>query len=111
LKTIFKKELPHDPISEATYLSSLAGILLSPSYLPGFSPWFDNLDPNLKRLFVLPLILAVAIGSYGVACAGRGDLVDPLVTCNTSGAISLFRDQTVLSSPVTFQQWIESRIL
>ncbi len=73
------------------YLSSIAGIILSllASYLPGFSPWFDNLEPNLKRLFMIPLILVVAIGSYGVACAGWGDLVDPLVSCNTAGAITI----------------------
>jgi hypothetical protein len=70
------------------YLSSIAGILLSllASYLPGFSPWFDDLQPNSKRLFMLPLILAASIGSYGVACAGWGDLVNPLVSCSTSGA-------------------------
>jgi hypothetical protein len=74
-------------------LSSLAGILLSllASYLPGFSPWFDNLEPNLKRLFMLPLLLAVAIGSYGVSCAGWGELADPLVACNTSGMVAIAR--------------------
>ncbi len=73
------------------YLSSLAGILLSllASYLPGFSAWFDNLEPNLKRLFMLPLLLAVAIGSYGVACAGWAGLVDPLVSCNTAGLAAI----------------------
>jgi len=71
------------------YLSSLAGILLSllASYLPGFSPWFDNLEPNLKQLFMLLLILAAAIGSYGVSCGGWGDLVNPLVACATAGVI------------------------
>ena len=40
------------------------------SYLLGFSPWFDRLDPNLKRLLMFVLIALAAVGSYGVAFAG-----------------------------------------
>lgn len=74
-------------------LSSLAGILLSllASYLPGFSPWFDNLLPNYKRLFMLLLIFAAAVASLGVSCAGWGDLVDPMVACTQAGAVGLIK--------------------
>ena len=63
------------------YLSSLAGILISllASYLPGFSPWFGNLDPNFKRLIMLVFLVVAAVGSYGVACAGWVNLVTPRV--------------------------------
>ena len=81
------------PVNEVTYLSSLAGILLSllASYLPGFSTWFDNLDPNLKRLMMLALIFLAAAGSYGIACAGWGDLVEPMVACDRAGAATFIR--------------------
>ena len=74
-------------------LSSLAGILLSllASYLPGFSPWFDTLDPNFKRLFMLLLILAAAVGSFGVACAGWGDLANLQLACNETGGAELVK--------------------
>jgi len=74
-------------------LSSMAGVLLSllASYLPGFSNWFDPLEPNLKRLIMLALICASALGSFGIACAGWGDLANPAVSCDQVGAISLIK--------------------
>lgn len=63
-------------------LSATAGIVLSLtfSYVPGLAPWYDKLTPTPKRLLMLGLLLAVAIGSLlwscrtavTVACVGLG---------------------------------------
>jgi len=40
---------------------------------------------------MLALILVAAVGSYGLACAGWANLVDPDIVCDQPGAIALIR--------------------
>ena len=77
----------------ANDLSAIAGLLLSLafSYIPGLSPWFDMLDGIRKRLIMLGLLAVVAIGTFGLACAGWGVSIGLSVTCDQAGAIGLVR--------------------
>ena len=74
-------------------LSSIAAVILSliASYLPGFSPWFDALTPNYKRLLMLGLLCAVAAASYGLSCGGLSELLAIPVACDTPGLMGLLR--------------------
>lgn len=71
----------------AEQLSAIAGVILSLafSYLPGLAPWFDKLDPTVKRLVMALLLLAVSVGAFGLSCAG----VVNAATCTQAGAWSL----------------------
>lgn len=74
-------------------LSSFAAVSLSlmASYLPGFSPWFDALTPNYKRLIMLGLLFLVAAGSYGLACYDLGEILGIPLSCDTPSLIGLLR--------------------
>ncbi len=72
-------------------LASLAGVVLSLafSYVPGLQSWFVELKGEYKRLLMLGLLIIVAGGVYGSACAGW----TLTVSCDTAGArqlVSLF---------------------
>jgi hypothetical protein len=71
----------------AEQLSALAGVILSLafSYLPGLAPWFDKLEPTVKRLVMAALLLVVAAGAFGLSCAG---VLDAAV-CTRVGAWSV----------------------
>jgi hypothetical protein len=70
-------------------LSALAGILLSLgfSYIPGVSQRFGELAPTQKRLVMLGLLLACALGVFGLSCAQTGWLEAP--SCDQAGAWGL----------------------
>jgi hypothetical protein len=70
-------------------LSAAAGIVLSLgfSYIPGVSQRFDGLTPTQKRLVMLGLLLACALGVFGLSCLKSGWVTAP--TCNRAGAWGL----------------------
>lgn len=53
-------------------LFGAAGAILSLlfSYIPGLNAWFAGLKSEYKQLIMLLLIIVVAGGAYGLACAG-----------------------------------------
>ena len=70
-------------------LSAAAGIVLSLgfSYIPGVSQRFDGLTPTQKRLAMLGLLLACALGVFLLSCANSGVITAP--ACDRSGAWGL----------------------
>lgn len=73
-------------------LSAFAGLLLSlgMAYLPGLSEWYGALDGAYKRLVMLGLLTAAALGAYGLACSGW-ELPDGWVvlSCDKPGLLML----------------------
>ncbi len=51
-------------------LSLIAGVFLSLSfsYIPGLNAWYAALEPTQKRLVMLALLLASALGLVGLSC-------------------------------------------
>jgi hypothetical protein len=72
-------------------LSAAAGILLSLgfSYIPGLRRRFAALDPTGKRLVMLALLAACALGVFALGCLGAGLL--PALPCDQSGLWGLVR--------------------
>ena len=72
-------------------LSAMVGILLSLgfSYIPGVRDRFGELEPTHKRLAMLGLLLACALGVFCLGCLQTGIL--PATPCNQAGAWSLAR--------------------
>ena len=70
-------------------LSTLAAALLSVlfSYVPGLRTWYAGLEDAEKKLLMLGLLAASALGAFGVSCAGLW----PIVTCDQPGAMELIR--------------------
>lgn len=68
-------------------LAMVAGVVLSLafSYVPGLTDWYEQFDPERKRLVMLGMLAVVAAGSFGLACAGI--LIG--VACTIPGAIDL----------------------
>jgi hypothetical protein len=71
----------------AETLSAGAGILLSLafSYGPGLAPRFAQLDPTTKRLVMAGALLVVALGAFGLSCAGVVDAA----SCTQQGGWAL----------------------
>jgi hypothetical protein len=74
-------------------LAALAASLLSLlfSYVPGFKTWYAPKDPYLKRLIMLALVIAAAMGAFSFACAGLADDFCVKVSCDAFGAWGLVR--------------------
>jgi hypothetical protein len=72
-------------------LSAAAGVLLSLgfSYLPGVKEKFSALQPTQKRLVVLALLLAAALGTFALGCLRPGWLASS--ACSEDGAWALLR--------------------
>lgn len=70
-------------------LSSIAGVVLSLAlaYIPGISTWYNALTGDQKRGLMALLLLMVAGGLVGAACAGYYDGV----TCDQAGAAAVVR--------------------
>lgn len=68
-------------------LGALAGLILSLvfSYVPGLSDKFAVLDSTQKRLIMAALLLAVALGAFGLSCASVIDAI----ACTQAGALNL----------------------
>lgn len=74
-------------------LTAAVAILISLglSYIPGLAPKWDGLDPTWKRLIMVGLLLAVAGGAYGLACAGWAAELGFFVTCDKPGLMGLVK--------------------
>lgn len=74
-------------------LMSIAGILLSLifSYVPGISDWYEQFDPNKKRVVMLVLLLFVTASMLGLACAGFGSDFGIGVACDRLGVTELVK--------------------
>ncbi len=74
-------------------LTSLAAILLSllASYCPGFSPWYNRQTPENRRLVMLGLLLAAALGVFLAACTRLLDPLLPGLACDGPSALLLAR--------------------
>ena len=68
-------------------LAMLAGVVLSLlfSYVPGLSDWYGALSATIKRLIMAGLLLVVAGGAFGLACAGIITGID----CSQTGLIDV----------------------
>lgn len=71
--------------SEQLAIVSGAVLSLAFSYIPGLRNWFDNLEGDYKRLFMLGALLLSAAGVFGFACLGRYGGV----ACNIDGVWAL----------------------
>ena len=71
-------------------IASIAAVVLSLlfSYVPGFAPWFEPLQPNTKRLIMLTLLVVVSASSLALACAG---IAAGKVACDRAGAVDLLK--------------------
>jgi hypothetical protein len=82
----------------AESLSLIAGSVLSLlfSYIPGVRAWFMPLDPQVKRLLMLGLIILSASTIFGLACLGWGAELGITLVCSQKGLVNLVR-QVVLA--------------
>lgn len=77
----------------AEFLAAGAATILSLafSYIPGLSRWYGAKAEDVKRLIMLGLLVLVAGGAFGLACAGLGVDFGIGVTCDKAGAIELLK--------------------
>ncbi len=77
----------------AESLAALAGLILSLafSYIPGLSSWYAALPGEYKRLTMLAAVIVAGLASFGLACAGLGDLAGVTLTCDQPGAMAALR--------------------
>lgn len=77
----------------STELTAAAGVLLSLvfSYVPNINTWYAAKPPEEKRAIMLGLIVAVALVTFGIACAGLGPDFGIKATCDRAGAIGMFQ--------------------
>lgn len=75
----------------ASGLAAVAGTILtlSFSYVPGLKDWYETQDGNVKRLIMLGLLVVVALGSFGLACANLAGDFGVTVTCDQAGVVGL----------------------
>jgi hypothetical protein len=73
---------------DATIMAGAAGAILALlfGYVPGLKDWYDNLESVAKRLVMLAALAVVALGSFGLSCAGWFNLP---VTCDQAGVEQL----------------------
>lgn len=71
----------------AELLAGIGGVVFSLlfSYFPGLSKWYGPLLPDKKRLIMLGVLVASALGIFGLACVE----IYNLVSCNAVGAWAL----------------------
>ncbi len=81
----------------AESLSLVTGTLLSLifSYLPGVHNSYSNLEPTMKRLIMLGLLLVVSGSIYGLSCLGWVQEWGVAITCNQSGLMALIRQTAI----------------
>jgi hypothetical protein len=81
-------------------LTAAAAVLLSLlfAYTPGLARWYEHLgegEPDdmgtKKRLVMLAALVAVSLGSFGLACTEWGAGLGIPVACNQEGAAGLVR--------------------
>jgi hypothetical protein len=71
----------------SAFLASAAGVVVSLAfnYIPGLNTWFAKQTTEIKRLLMLAVLVLVALGAYGLSCAGWW----PTVTCDEAGIKTL----------------------
>ena len=77
----------------ADFLGMAAGVILSLgfSYVPGLREWFEALSGTKKRLVMLILLLAVAIGALALACKDYAVYLGFQASCDRGGIVALVR--------------------
>lgn len=77
----------------AEMLAAIAGAILSLlfSYVPGLNTWYQALEATSKRLIMLGLLILVAGGCLGLACAGWGADLGLKLTCDRAGFVGLIQ--------------------
>ena len=77
----------------AENLAVICGVVLSLifSYLPGLSGRWDQLAPELKRIWMFILLVIVAIVVFVLACAGWGKDFGIVLTCDRPGFVGLLQ--------------------
>lgn len=77
----------------AEFLAAAAATILSLafSYIPGLSAWYGTKGEDVKILIMLVLLILVAAGAFGLACAGLGIDFGLAVTCDQAGLIELLK--------------------
>lgn len=78
-----------DVILTPDWLAMVAGVILSLlfSYVPGLNTKFQSLDATYKRLVMLGLLLLVAVGVFGLSCAG----IVSGVACDRGGLVAVIQ--------------------
>lgn len=73
----------------AEELVAIAGVIISMlfEYLPKLHDWYNAQPDNYQRLMMLGLMLAAALGAYGLSCAG---VVDAWA-CDKGGLLSMIK--------------------
>jgi FtsH-binding integral membrane protein len=82
----------------AESLSLVAGTILSLtfSYIPGARRWFEEFEPEIKRLIMLALLLITGGVVYGLSCMGWASEWGISMSCDRSGLIGLI-EQVVIA--------------
>jgi hypothetical protein len=90
----------------AEMLAAIAGSILSLlfSYVPGLNSWYQALEATYKRLVMFGLLVIVAGGSIGMACAGWGADFGLTLTCDRAGAAGVVQALllAVMANQATF---------
>lgn len=77
----------------AELLAGISAVILSLvfSYVPASAGAWSNIDGTYKRLIMLGLLVLVALGAFGLACAGLGGDFGVKLTCDKIGLIGLIQ--------------------
>ncbi|MBI2758778.1 MAG: hypothetical protein HYX49_08880 [Chloroflexi bacterium] len=75
----------------ASILAGFSGVFLALllSYVPKFGPWFNAQNSATKVMINGLLLVAVAGGVYGAACAGLAAQLNLALTCDAPGLVTL----------------------
>ena len=75
----------------AQMLAGFAGVVLALalSYIPKLGPWFNSQASEVKVMINGLLLVLVAVGVYGAACAGLAVDLDLFLACDRPSLISL----------------------
>jgi hypothetical protein len=82
----------------AENLSLVAGTTLSLvfSYVPGARSWFERFDPEIRRVFMLALLVCSAGIVYGLSCLGWAVKWGISLACDRVGLFGLI-EQLILA--------------
>lgn len=61
------------------------------SYVPGLNTWYAAKTPDIKRLIMAGVLLAVSAAIFGLSCAGLGGYIGIDIDCSREGAFGLVR--------------------
>lgn len=98
----------------ADTINAIAGILLAMvfEYFPVLNEKFNALPDNQQRLVVIGACVLVALGSFGLACAGFLNKLDPnaQLTCDEAGVLALVKSfvSILIASQATYNVLLKS---